>query len=181
MTIAPSLFKVLQWWIFVTVVTTVGVWGAVGGVAVAAQGLHVDLPFESLTWPCVIASAVIVVMTTTVAGALLGRNGASLILDEQGFVFQTRFRKRSHGWSDIRHFVVGGSPFMPCVMLTYAAEYRAKIGARPRRHAAGNDEMLPPYFAPTPDELAQLLNDFRDRSQGPKEVPAADVKAEETV
>lgn len=172
MTIAPSPFKVLQWWLFVTVITTVGIWGAAGGVAVAAQGFRFDLPFESLAWPCVVLSTLNLSLTTTVALASLGRNGARLSLDDEGFVFQTRFRKRSHRWSDISHFQVGGSPLMPCVMMTYSPEYRAETGARPRRYAVGNDEMLPAYLALGPDELARILNEYRGRSLGSTEESA---------
>jgi len=91
--------------------------------------------------------------------------GASLTLDRKGFVCRTLFKSFRREWSECSSFAPARIGFNTMV----AFETRQDLANHPNlsrlnRQLVGAAGALPDTFGLSPDELAGLMNAFRDRA-----------------
>jgi hypothetical protein len=96
--------------------------------------------------------------------------GPRLVLGQDGFTVETLLRSRSktYKWSDVDQFIVARVatrtwvPGPKAVFFDFSPAYREEGAVRAiARQLAGHEAMLPLHVGPGPEDLAQLMNQWR--------------------
>lgn len=92
--------------------------------------------------------------------------GASyLALKPEGFVMCSFFRPWAFSWTDVDSFSVGSMGRNKVVTFRFSESYQKQTGARKLARAiSGAEAALPDTYGMDAEELARLLNEWRNRA-----------------
>lgn len=144
----PSRLKTIAWLAVSAAFTAGGVWMVYSG---EVMGWFVALFFGL----CVVVFAV-----------LLLPNSAYLSIGPDGFTVCSLFRAHSYRWSDVGPFAVDCPRPCPYRMVVFNFSEKYCASPRARKVAAamtGYEGALPDSYGMTLEELADLLNENRER------------------
>ena len=94
---------------------------------------------------------------------------SSLTLTPEKFVVRSLFRSYEHTWDEVDHFFPKNIASNKTVAFSYAPEYTGQQQARKiSSKIAGAEAALPDTFGMKPDELASMLNAWKQGNQPPR-------------
>ena len=104
---------------------------------------------------------------TLVLGSTLLPGSSYLELRGDAFTVCSLWRAQSFQWRDVGPFKVGYLGPKRAVLFDMAPEYHERTAARKAaRMLAGSEGALPDTFGKSADDLARLMNEWRDRTSG---------------
>ena len=125
-----------------------------------AAGIWMVLNHEPLGWLAVgfFGICALAFIITLIPGS------SYLKLDEAGFEIRTLFRKESYRWEDIERFGWGKIGRNKMVVLNFKPGYQGQaLGRKVGRAVTGVEGALPDTYGKSPEELAEMMNAWKDR------------------
>jgi hypothetical protein len=142
------------------VLALVGVGGMAFGIYTIVTGFGAAL---SMVFMGALFTIVFAVMVF-VAGTILLRGGGSLKLEREGFTMRSPLRSTFFRWRDIVRFRVMRTPDLRhSVVFDFHSSYKGQRMIRGPGRRLGYEGVIPDNYGRTADELAELLNEWRER------------------
>jgi len=130
------------------------------GNLMVAGGLLLGFGPKIMVWGCIafaIASAVLIMVCAI-------RQRPRVVITSEGFAFHTPFGSRSYKWDDLEgRFAVIKIGLSKVVAYHLTAECKARLGKKPTSRFSGYDDVLLGALRLSPEDLADLLNEHRER------------------
>ena len=152
-TLAPSLLRLLKTLLLSNLLMV----GGIIGIAVGLVGVG--------NWTIVACAVVVALSTITYLVAAL-RQRPRLVITPEGFEFEKLFGREAHQWEEIDGpFVVIKIGWTEAVAYNLTAESKARTGKKSGSLIAGYDAAVGGALPCSAGELAELLNDHKQRRQ----------------
>ncbi len=153
-TVPPSLFRLLR----MLVLGNLFMVGGIVGMSVGTFGLG------SITvWAC----AAVVGLSIVLYPVAAVRQRPRVVLTPDGFASDKLFGREAHRWEDVDgRFGVIEVGWNKVVAYKLTADYKARVGKKPTSLFSGYDAALGGALALSAAELAELLNEYKQRHQG---------------
>lgn len=96
--------------------------------------------------------------------ATLITNSPSLKISEKGFNIKSIFRSSFTKWNEVGQFKTGYIGKNKMVVYNYSQNYNKNVTSRTiSREMTGVEVAIPDTYGKSPEELAKLLNEWRER------------------
>ena len=142
------------------VLALIGLGGMAFGVyaIVAGFGTAWSMVFMGMLFTIVFAAMVFV------SAVILIRGGGSLKLERDGFTIRSPFRAAFFRWRDVVRFrVMRTADLRHSVVFDFHSSYQGQRMLRGPGKRLGYEGIIPDNYGRTADQLAELLNDWRER------------------
>jgi hypothetical protein len=115
----------------------------------------------------VVVCAVVVGLSTLLYLVAAIRGRPRVVLTPDGFALEKVIGREEHRWEDVAGpFAVIKIGWSKAVAYNLTPEYKARVGKKPTSIYGGFDGAVTGAFGRSPEELADLLNEHKRRSQG---------------
>jgi hypothetical protein len=133
----------------------------VGGILGISAGLF---GVGSMT---VVACAAVVGLSTALYAVAVIRRRPRVVINPEGFALEKVIGREERRWEDIDgRFVVIKIGWSKAVAYHLTPEYKARVGKKPTSVFGGYDAAVTGAFRCSPEELAELLNEHKQRNHG---------------
>jgi hypothetical protein len=151
-TIPPSLLKGLGMLV-------------VGNLVMVAGILGISIGLFGLGTFTLVACTVVVGFSTVLYVIAALRQRPRVVLTPEGFVFDKLFGSEAYQWEEIDgRFAVIKIGLSKAVAYKLTPEYKARVGRKPTSLFAGYDGAVSGALLRSPEELAELLNEYKQRN-----------------
>ena len=114
----------------------------------------------------IVACVAVVTLSTVLYLVAAVRGRPRVVLSSEGFVFEKPIENETYRWSDIAgQFSVIKIGMSEAVAYKLTPEYKARSGKKPNSWLAGYDAAGGGAFPCSAAELAELLNEHKERSR----------------
>ncbi|HUA32785.1 MAG TPA: hypothetical protein VMA09_04225 [Candidatus Binataceae bacterium] len=137
------------------------------GLGGVAFGIYMIVVGFGTAWSMVfmgVLFTIVFAVMVFVAATILTRGGGGLRLERNGFTIRSPFRSAFFRWRDIVRFrVMRTTDLRHSVVFDFHSSYQGQRMLRGPGRRLGYEGIIPDNYGRTADELAELLNEWRER------------------